>query len=104
MRAQQFELSTEEVDFSMEELSISTELVRQVSQQLVIVSAEELDFYGTGTLVLYEEARDCFCGRVRFLWKRHVTFSMRHALGDFQGTTPHSCAEQFHSYRAPLYL
>ena len=50
MHAQQFELFTEEVDFSTEELSIFTELVRQVSQQLVIVSAEELNLYGTGTL------------------------------------------------------
>ena len=50
MRAQQFELFTEEVDFSTEELPISTEQTRQVSQQLVIVSAEELDLYGTGTL------------------------------------------------------
>ena len=41
---------TVEVDFSTEELSISTEQIRRVSQQLVIVSAEELDLYGTGTL------------------------------------------------------
>ena len=50
MRVQQFERFTEEVDFSMEELLISMEQVRQVSQQLVIVSAEELDLYGTGAL------------------------------------------------------
>ena len=45
MRAQQFELFTEEVDFSTEELSISTEQIRQVSQQLMIVSAEEPSIY-----------------------------------------------------------
>ena len=104
MHAQQFELSTEEVDFSTEELLISTEQMScftvacdclygrarfiwnrhtPYTKQFVIVSTEELDFYGRGMLL--------------FLWFMHWEISKERPLNVVRNS-------QFDLYRAPLYF